>query len=282
MTDTQLQQESSGTGRTAQAALSQSAVTSDRGSNQDDTKAHRQPPWPRCAGLSHDSYVDAFTDWTMRRIDELAVESQEPPLVVPLTVTFTPNHVRPDRVLREYERFYARLCRLLMNNPERPSKRHLLPFAIAFRDDPSTRPNKHRDRPSAFAIFSNHPAVAPHVHSLIVIHPNLAERFLAIVDTLEETWRGIPVHASSGLSDRAVYVNRTLYADVQFAVGLRGLMTKDLVGYRSLVRDRVRKVVGYSAKLGRRPVADDVDLFTVLPATLSRTRASVQHRLGPD
>jgi hypothetical protein len=128
----------------------------------------------------------------MRRIDELVTESQDTPLVVPLTVTFAPNSCRPDRVLREYERFYARLCRLLINNPERPSKPHLLPFAIAFRDDPSTRPYKHRDRPSAFAIFSNHPSVAPHVHSLIVIHPMLTDRFLAIVETLEATWKGIP------------------------------------------------------------------------------------------
>jgi hypothetical protein len=54
----------------------------------------------------------------------------------------------------------------MMGNHERPSKRHLLPFALAFRDDPSTRPGKHRDRPSALAVFSNHPSVAPHVHSV--------------------------------------------------------------------------------------------------------------------
>jgi hypothetical protein len=68
---------------------------------------------------------------------------QGPPLVVPLTVTFAPMSTRPDQVLREYE--YARLCDLLIGNHERPSKRHLLPFALAFRDDPSTRPGKHRE-----------------------------------------------------------------------------------------------------------------------------------------
>jgi hypothetical protein len=151
---------------------------------------------------------------------------------------------------------------LLINNPERPSKRHLLPFAIAFRDDPSTRPNKHRDRPSAFAIFSNHPSVAPHVHSLIVIHPRLTDRFLTIVDTLEATWRRIPVQASDA---RAMYVNRTLNADVQFALRIRDLMTLGLVGNRSLVRTEIRNVLDYSAKLGRRGNPDDLDLFTVLP-----------------
>jgi hypothetical protein len=70
------------------------------------------------------------------------------PLVVPLTVTFALNSIRPDQVLHEYERFYARLCRLVVNNYERPSKRGLLPFAVAFRDDPSTRPDKYRRRPT--------------------------------------------------------------------------------------------------------------------------------------
>ena len=196
MDDKQLHQEPNGTGRTAQPALFRSALSDKAGLSRNETIACRQPSRPRYLGTSHGQYVDAFTDWTMRRIDELVTESQDTPLVVPLTVTFAPNSCRPDRVLREYERFYARLCRLLINNPERPSKRHLLPFAIAFRDDPSTRPNKRRARPSAFSVFSNHPSVAPHVHSLIVIHPRLTDRFLAIVDTLEATWRSIPVQAS--------------------------------------------------------------------------------------
>jgi hypothetical protein len=166
-------------------------------------------------------------------------------------------------VLHEYERFYARLCRLLLNNPERPSKRHLLPFAMAFRDDPSSRPDKHRDRPSAFAIFANYPSVAPHVHSLIVIHPRLADRFLAIADTLETTWRGIPLRTDL---HGPTYANRTLYADLPFAQELRELMAAELLGSRSLVRARIRHVVDYSAKLGRHgAAADDVDLFTVLP-----------------
>jgi hypothetical protein len=274
MNDEQLHQEPDGTGRTAQVALFQSAVTS-QGFGRNETIACRQPSKLRCAGGSHDQYVDAYTDWTLRRIDELVTEGQHLPLVVPLTVTFAPNSTRPDRVLAEYERFYARFCRLLINNPERASKRHLLPFAIAFRDDPSTRPNKHRDRPSASAIFSNHPSVAPHVHSLIVIHPRLTDRFLTIVDTLQETWRRIPVQASDATSsvvhclsrptDRAVYANRTLYADVPFALRFRKLMTHDFAGNRSLIRAQTRNVIDYSAKLGRRPVAGDVDLFTVLP-----------------
>jgi hypothetical protein len=100
---------------------------------------------------SHARLVEEFTDWIVRLTYELVALCQGLPLIVPLTVTFSPGSIRPDQVLREYERFYARLCRLLMNNHERRSKRHLLPFAVAFRDDPSTRPRKHRDRPTALA-----------------------------------------------------------------------------------------------------------------------------------
>jgi hypothetical protein len=217
---------------------------------------------------SHDRNVDAFTDWIIQWIDELVALNQGLPLVVPLTVTFSPGSIRPDQVLREYERFYARLCRLLVKNHERPSKRSLLPFAIAFRDDPSTRPGKHRDRPSAFAVFSSHPSVAPHVHSVLVVHPTLADRFLMIVDSLEATWRGIPVRTADATFafDAPRYANRTLYADVRFALRIRELMSAEPVGSRALVRDRIRRVVDYCAKLGRRRRAvDDFDLLTVLP-----------------
>jgi hypothetical protein len=208
-------------------------------------------------------------------MDELVALDQGLPLVVPLTVTFSLGSIAPDQVLGEYERFYARLCRLLMNNHERPSKRHLLPFALAFRDDPSTRPGKHRDRPSAFAVFSNHPSVAPHVHSVLVVHPTLVNRFLEIAPSLESVWRRIPVRTADPTSafDGPTYANRTLHADVPFALGIRELMGADPVGSRALVRARIRRVVDYSAKLGRRlRDADDVDLFTVLPTASRQPR----------
>jgi hypothetical protein len=64
--------------------------------------------------------------------------------------------------------------------------------------------------------------------------------------------------------------NRSLHADVPFALGVRELMGADPVGSRALVRARIRRVVDYSAKLGRRRRdVDDVDLFTVLPTISS-------------
>jgi hypothetical protein len=229
---------------------------------------YRRPSVLNHPDASNGRHVDAFTDWIVERVYALIGEDQGSPLVVPLTVTFSLGSTRQDQVLREFERFYARLCDRLINNHGRPSKRHLLPFGLAFRDDPSTRPGKHRDRPSAFAVFSNHPSVAPHVHSVVVVHPMLVDRFLWIVDALEETWQHIAFRTADPTSahDAPRYVNRSLHADVPFALRIRELMSDDPVGSMSQVRERIRRVVDYCAKLGRRhDVNDEIDLFTVLP-----------------
>jgi hypothetical protein len=81
--------------------------------------------------------------------------------------------------------------------------------------------------------------------------------------TLKETWRQIPVRTADPTSafDAPRYANRTLHAT--FALGIRELMRVDPVGDRPLVRARIRGVVDYSAKLGRRRRDDgELDLFT--------------------
>src|SRR5262249_60561737 len=98
----------------------------------------------------------------------------------------------------------------------------------------------------------------------------LADRFLEVVPSLEATWRRMPLRTAEPTSahDAPTYANRTLHADVPFALRIRELMRADPVGSRSLARARIRKVVAYSAKLGRRRDADDgVDPFTVLPTS---------------
>jgi hypothetical protein len=271
-----------GAGETAHDYLARPCLTTDRPSAALAPIvpfAFRRPSLLNHPVDSHTRLVDAFTDWIVQRIDALVALDQGLPLVVPLTVTFSLGSTAPDHVLREYERFYARLCSLLLNNHERPSKRHLLPFAIAFRDDPSTRPGKHRERPSALAVFFNHPSVAPHVHSVIVVHPALAGRFLEIEPSLEAVWRRIALRTADPTSahDAPRYVNRSLHADVPFARGIRELMMADPVGARPLVRARIRRVVEYSAKLGRRRDVDfDVDLFTVLPTSGPRSSPTIQ------
>ena len=70
--------------------------------------------------------------------------------------------------------------------------------------------------------------------------------------------------------DAPTYANRSLHADVPFALRIRELMRTDPVGIRALVRAEIRRVVDYSAKLGRRRgVDDDLDRFTVLPSISS-------------
>jgi hypothetical protein len=95
------------------------------------------------------------------------------------------------------------------------------------------------------------------------------------VGTLEETWRRIPVRTADPTSahDAPRYANRSLRADVPLALAIRELMMADPLGSRLLVRARIRRVIGYCAKLGgRRREADDTDLFTVLPTASRQPR----------
>jgi hypothetical protein len=87
------------------------------------------------------------------------------------------------------------------------------------------------------------------VHSLLVVHPRLADRFLEIVGTLEETWQRIPVWTADPMSffDAPKYANRSLHADVPLALRIRKMMRADPVGSTPEVRKRIRGVVGYCA-----------------------------------
>lgn len=211
----------------------------------------------------YQSLVEDFTDWTMEHVYDIAEHEHRPPLVVPMTVTFQIGVVRSDRILSEFERLYVRICRLLVNNPERPSKRHLLPFVIAFRDDPSTRRDKKHRR--AASLLSTHPSVAEHVHSIMVVHPALTDRFLEIAGDLEDVWRSIP-RRGCGPAGLRRHDNGTLRLKLGFAHRVRAMMVADPTGCRAKVRGEVRRWIDYSAKLmRRRSAADDGDLFTVLP-----------------
>ena len=223
------------------------------------------------ASFRHPDALDPvhFTDWVIRRFDDLVSEGAGPPLVVPLTCTFAPLSMRPDAVLVQFERFYARLCRSLMNNHERPSKRHLLPLVIAWRDDPRTRPDKYRARPSH---VRSEPSFAPHVHAIMVIHPALVARFRDIAGTLEDTWREIPTFSTGVDAAHLRRLNRTFRIERDLGERVsRGLLSND----RDVARAELGRWVAYSAKLARRRDAGDADLFTVLPTA---TNAPTGHR----
>jgi hypothetical protein len=204
-----------------------------------------------------------YTDWVIDRFEAVSAPDARPPLIVPLTATFKPGSIKPDEVLREFERFHARLCSLLIKNHDRPSKRPLLPFALAWRDDPRTRPDKYRSRPASHATFFSHPSVAPHVHGVLVIHPQLVDKFLSVADDLGATWRGIASFVGSSC-DRPVRRNGTLQLELECGQRISdGLIAGAADG--EIARAELDRWLGYSSKLASRWDAGDCDLFTVLP-----------------
>ena len=141
-------------------------------------------------------------------------------------------------------------------------------------------------------VFFSRPTVAPHVHSLIVIHPTLSDRFRMTADSLEAAWRQIPsigsmpaaFRSSSRPADQPRYSNRSLHIPFDRVSMFERLMTDDYPASRSLIRADIRNWIDYSAKLmRRRGIADDDDLFTVLPScpkTASTVPSSPLARVG--
>jgi hypothetical protein len=104
--------------------------------------------------------------------------------------------------------------------------------------------------------------VAEHVHSIMVIHSAVADRFLEVAGDLEAVWRSIPRRGGGPLRRD----NGTLRVELGFAHRVRGAMEADPAGCGPRVRGEVRRWIDYSAKLmRRRSAAADGDLFTALP-----------------
>ena len=216
--------------------------------------------------------TDCYVDWVLERYQLLLSENPQPPLIVPVTATFKLGSIRPDEVLLEYERFYARLCSRLIKNYDRPSKRHLLPFGIAWRDDPRTRPDKYRARPAWQAAFFRHPSVAPHVHGVLVIHPQLVDRFRELARHLDSEWKAIKSFVGPS-PDGPVYRNGCLWLDLDSGERI----SRGLLGDKSAVeaaRDDLSRWLGYSSKLARRFDAGEPDAFTVLPTVTNLQKAA--------
>lgn len=216
----------------------------------------------KSASSRHRQTVDAWTDNLADRLRALTDHNDGMPLFVPITVTFKAMSIRDDEVLGEFSRFYARLARLLVRNSDRPSKREFLPFAVAWRDDPSTRPDKYHSRPTT---FSNHPSMAPHVHALTIIHPSVAQSFLEIAGSLESIWQRMSIGSSPDHSGMKRTRNRTLHADIALAQEIRTLMRDGSAADLDVVHSKIRACVAYSSKLERRSAPNQSDVFAVLP-----------------
>ena len=104
------------------------------------------------------------------------------------------------------------------------------------------------------------------------LYPRADGRSLAGLRRARNHFISVRTADPTSAHDAPTYANRTLHADVPFALQIRELMSIDPVGSRPLVRARIRRVVEYCAKLGRRRRDDDVDLFTVLPTASRQPR----------
>ena len=115
-----------------------------------------------------------------------------------LTVTFLPveakrdDHIPipPHRCFVFFERFYVRLLSRLMNNFER--KRWLQPLTFLYIDYPFTKREKtfatlspiEQFLANPFHFYPEHPETTPHIHAIMLIAPQLVERFEAIRPSL--------------------------------------------------------------------------------------------------
>ena len=92
-------------------------------------------------------------------------------------------------------------------------------------------------RANQFHLCPEHPETSPHLHAIVLIAPQLVDRFKAIAPGLENLFQNLGP------------ANRTLHC-----VPLQSI-------------DELRDVIFYSSKLLKRPPISlrDVDLYTVLP-----------------
>ena len=134
-----------------------------------------------------------------------------------------------------------------MNNCER--KRSLQPLTFLYIDYPLTKREKtfatlspiEQFRANQFHFYPEHPETTPHIHAIMLVAPQLVERFEAIRPSLANLFQSLGP------------ANCTLHtAPLQ-------------------THDDLRRAIFYSSKLLKRPPRSlsDIDLYTVLPKAKS-------------
>jgi hypothetical protein len=141
----------------------------------------------------------------------------------------------PEACIIGFEKFYVRVLRKLIKNPERRSKRDLQPRAYVYVDYPGSKCRSVPDGPSLPRDMSDQ---LPHIHCVMVIPPSLCQAFSNLVPELERIFR-------------------------QLHSGHQSLDAK-LIEFSQL-----SQVMRYSSKLMRTPDLPtslrDTDLYTILP-----------------
>jgi len=174
-----------------------------------------------------------------------------------LTTTFLPveakrdDHIPipPHRCFDFFERFYVRLLSRLMNNFQRKSQRPLQPLTYLYIDYPFTKREKTHAALSPieqffanpFHFYPEHPETTCHIHSVMLVAPQLVDRFKAIRPSLPALFQNLGT------------ANCTLHtAPLQ-------------------THDDLRRAMFYSSKLLKRPPQSliDIDLWRALPKAKS-------------
>jgi len=203
--------------------------------------------------LRYDLLIENHLEHLKREYHRLSTDTIHPQFWF-LTVTFLPieakrdDHIPipPHRCFVLFERFYVRLLSRLMNNFER--KRWLQPLTFLYIDYPFTKREKtfatlspiEQFHANPFHFYPEHPETTPHIHAIMLIAPQLVERFEAIRASLANLFQSLGP------------ANCTLHT--------ASLQT----------HDDLRRAI-FSSKLLKRPPRSlsDIDLYTVLPKAKS-------------
>lgn len=100
------------------------------------------------------------------------------------------------KCIANFERFYVRMLSLMMNNYRR--KFHLQPLTYAYVDYPFTKRKKSHSNLSEFQqmkrnrrLSKAHPETTPHIHSVMLIHPDVHDQFKSIIPRLEPLFQSL-------------------------------------------------------------------------------------------
>jgi hypothetical protein len=223
--------------------------------------------------LRYDHLIENHIEHLKREYHRLCTDTICPQFWF-LTTTFVPveatrdDHIPipPHRCFIFFERFYVRLLSRLMNNFER--KRWLQPLTYLYIDYPFTKRKKiyatlsaiEQFRANQFHFYPEHPETTCHIHSVMLVAPQLVDRFKAIRPSLVNLFQNLgpanctlhmaPLQTHHDLRRAIFYPSKLLRQPPDV---LRGLSKKHWE----------------SDEFPDEPRRCDIDLYTVLPKAKS-------------
>ena len=220
--------------------------------------------------LRYDHLIKNHLEHLKREYEHLIVDCATLPQFWFLTTTFLPveakrdDHIPipPHRCIVFFERFYVRLLSRLMNNFQRKGQRPLQPLTYLYIDYPFTKREKTYAALSPidwffanpFHFYPEHPETTCHIHSVMLVAPQLVDRFEAIRPSLATLFQNLGT------------ANCTLHtAPLQTHDDLRRAMF-----YSSKLLKELSKRLLEPCKLYEPwKSLSDIDLYTVLPKAKS-------------